>query len=58
MRRRPKNYVYILNIETGTHIVYRKDNWGYGVAKNDNGMFYFCEDNRNSSAIMINAILP
>lgn len=54
----PDNYVYVLDIETGTHSLYRKENWGYGVAKNDNGMLYFCEDNRNTSTIMIYAIFP
>ncbi len=54
----PNNYVYLLNIETGTHTIYRHENWGYGVAKNDNGLLYFSEDNRNTSAININAIFP
>ena len=52
------NYVYSLNVVTGIPTLYRNENWGYGVAKNDNGMLYFCEDNRNTSAIKINAIYP
>ncbi len=54
----PTNYVYLLNIASGKHQLYRKENWGYGVAKNDNGLLYFCEDNRNTSTIIINAVLP
>ncbi|MBD0849381.1 hypothetical protein [Maribacter arenosus] len=54
----PSDYVYLLDLETGVHTLYRPDNWAYGVAMNDNGMLYFCEDNRNTSAITINAIVP
>lgn len=54
----PDNYVYLLNIATGAHTIYRYENWAYGVAKNDNGLLYFCEDNRNTSVIKINAIAP
>ena len=54
----PTNYVYLLNLETGNHRLYRQENWGYGVALNSNGILYFCEDNRNTSTIKINGILP
>ncbi|MGB5438011.1 MAG: hypothetical protein WBM98_19105 [Maribacter sp.] len=54
----PDNYVYLLNIVTGTNTFYRNENWEYGVAKNVNGLLYFSEDNRNTSAIILNAIYP
>lgn len=54
----PTDYVYMLNIETGKHRLYREENWGYGVAKNDNGLLYFCQDNRNTKTIDINAVFP
>lgn len=54
----PNNYVYLLNIETGTHTIFRHENWAYGLAKNDNGLLYFCEDNRSTSLIKINAVFP